>query len=251
MPIADMPGYETGHFSRVYEHVFVPAIEKAGYKPVRADEVKKTNLIVADILRRIIDAEILLCDVSGRNPNVLFELGIAQAFNKRVCLIKDDKTDRIFDIQGLRDTPYEASLRIDGVKKAVAEISDALTATSKPEEHDHISLITLLGVKAATLPSTTQLGSDASILLKAIEDVGTRVAKLEKTRTRGPTPLADGLARFYDASRGLSDAQLEELRAQADAALSLPKFGTLSPDTGITADSDTGRIFAASSNKAG
>jgi len=73
MPISDPDGYEPGHFLRVYEQVFRPACERAGVRAVRADDVRETNLIHLDVLRRLVDSPVVLCDLSGRNPNVLFE----------------------------------------------------------------------------------------------------------------------------------------------------------------------------------
>ena len=103
MPISDPEEYDTGHFRRVYDHLIVPSCEKAGFNPVRADEVKKTNHIVLDVLKKIVESEMVLCNLSSKNPNVLYELGIRQAFNLPVTIIKDKSTSRIFDIQGIRD----------------------------------------------------------------------------------------------------------------------------------------------------
>ena len=97
MPISDQDGYDKGHFNRVYEHLIKPACIKAGFKPIRADEEVKTNYIVVDIIRKILDSEMVLCDLSAKNPNVLYELGLRQAFNRKVVLIKDKKTNRIFE----------------------------------------------------------------------------------------------------------------------------------------------------------
>ena len=81
MPISDVDTYDKGHFGRVYEYIIKPACAAAGFRPTRADEVQATNYIVVDILRKILDAEMMICDLSSRNPNVLYELGIRQAFN--------------------------------------------------------------------------------------------------------------------------------------------------------------------------
>src|SRR5690606_2614334 len=116
MPISDIPEYPAGHFQRVYEHLIWPACQQAGVTPLRADEVKSTNFIVLDILQRIVQMPIAICDLSGRNPNVLYELGIRQAFNLPVVLIQDKRTDRIFDIQGIRTVSYDDNLRVDVVK---------------------------------------------------------------------------------------------------------------------------------------
>ena len=67
-----------------------------------ADDVKATNYIVIDILQRILASDLVVCDLSARNANVLYELGIRQAFDKPTVLLKNKQTDRIFDIQGLR-----------------------------------------------------------------------------------------------------------------------------------------------------
>src|SRR4051812_28416422 len=87
MPIADTPGYEPGHFGRVYEHLLKPAITAAGYRPIRADDAVKTDYIVVGIIQKIVESAMVLCDYSSRNPNVMYELGIRHAFNKPVVLI--------------------------------------------------------------------------------------------------------------------------------------------------------------------
>src|ERR1035437_305813 len=94
MPISDSEDYPTGHFRRVYDHIIDPACEQAGFKPVRADDIMTTNYIALDVIKNIIECEMALCDLSSRNPNVLYELGIRQSFNLPVTLIKDIKTKR-------------------------------------------------------------------------------------------------------------------------------------------------------------
>lgn len=84
MPISDPDGYEEGHFESVYRDIFVPAIEDAEYEPHRVDEDVSTGVIQAKILEQLINAPMAICDLSTRNPNVLFELGIRQAYDKPV-----------------------------------------------------------------------------------------------------------------------------------------------------------------------
>ena len=86
MPISDPEGYGPGHFRHVYEDIFAPACEKAGFKAVRADDVSETNLIHLDILQKLIESPMAICDLSGRNANALFELGLRESFDKPVVL---------------------------------------------------------------------------------------------------------------------------------------------------------------------
>ena len=111
MPIGATEGYEDGHFQAVYEDIIKPAIDQAGYHPLRADEVNRTNLIHLDILQKLIAAPVAICDLSTRNPNVLFELGIRQAFDKPVILIQEKGTPKIFDIAPLRYLEYGKALK--------------------------------------------------------------------------------------------------------------------------------------------
>ncbi|MBJ2250533.1 hypothetical protein JFT59_04860 [Pseudomonas sp. MF6784] len=185
MPIADMEGYEPGHFSRVYEHLIKPACFNAGFEPHRADFVDASNYIIIDILRKILDSDLVVCDLSGRNPNVLYELGVRQAFNLPTVLIKDAKTPKIFDIQGLRYTEYNDSLRIDEVEKERERIKAAITATAS-NPNDVNSMIQLLGVKSAPLPHKVELSDETNVILESLKDISVRMSRIESSRN---TPL--------------------------------------------------------------
>ncbi|MCP4989582.1 MAG: hypothetical protein GY928_27065 [Colwellia sp.] len=129
MPIAEAEGYPNGHFKHVYDNIISPACDLAGFKPVRADEVKQTNLIHLDILKQLIEAPIAICDLSNRNPNVLFELGIRQAFDKPVVLIQEKGTPKIFDIAPLRYLEYCKEMKYHDVLSIQNELKESIEAT--------------------------------------------------------------------------------------------------------------------------
>lgn len=129
MPIADTEGYSAGHFKHVYENIVAPSCLKAGFQAIRADDVKATNLIHLDILKKLIEAPIAICDLSSRNPNVLFELGIRQAFDRPVVLIQESGTPKIFDIAPLRYLEYSKDMRYHDVLRNQNELKDAIEAT--------------------------------------------------------------------------------------------------------------------------
>jgi hypothetical protein len=203
MPIADVETYDSGHFGRVYEYIIKPACMAAGFKPVRADEVQATNYIVVDILRKIIDAEMVICDLSSRNPNVLYELGIRQAFNLPVTLIRDSRTPRIFDIQGLRDIEYEEGLRIDKINIAVEILANTLKNNSQLNEGEVNSIIQLLGIKPASAP-TVEVSKDTSLLLEAISSIGERLSRLERDANQSPLERSLG-----KPGRGVPQSSIE------------------------------------------
>lgn len=148
MPISDHSDYAPGHFKRVYEYIIKPACQKAGYEAIRADDTVKTNDIVSDIIKKIIDSDMAICDMSSRNPNVFYELGLRHAFNLKTTLLKDKKTSRAFDIAGLRSVEYDENLRVDEVEKAITALADAITETEKMNSEEANSTIQLLGLSA-------------------------------------------------------------------------------------------------------
>jgi hypothetical protein len=150
MPISDQTGYDAGHFGKVYEDIFKPACAAAGFKATRADDVKQSNLIHLDILKRVVHSPMAICDLSSRNPNVLFELGLRQAFDKPTILVKDEETPDIFDIAPIRYTGYRRALRYREVLADQLAIAEGIRSTRDAvgNEHNVNSLIRLLELSA-------------------------------------------------------------------------------------------------------
>ncbi|WP_426583189.1 hypothetical protein [Mucilaginibacter sp. R-33] len=187
MPISDAEGYEIGHFKRVYEYIIKPACIAAGFTPVRADDIKKTNVIVIDILRRLLNSDMAICDLSAQNPNVLYELGIRQAFDLPVTFIKDNITNRIFDIQGFRDIEYSNSLRIDDVNNAITKLSANIIETYESKGNDVNSIIELLGISKAKVTDKIEISTDTEIILKSLNDISLRLGSLENKSLKSVT----------------------------------------------------------------
>lgn len=176
MPISDVEGYQVGHFKRVYKHLIEPSCDKAGFRPVRADDVMKTNHIILDVLRQLLKSDMAICDLSSKNPNVLYELGIRQAFNKPVTLIKDTATERIFDIQGIRDIEYDDALRVDRVEEAVGKIAETLSNTyeARQETEEINSIVKLLGIEPAKVEAK-EISTDTQLILDALKSLDNKV----------------------------------------------------------------------------
>jgi len=166
MPISDPEGYEKGHFRRVYEDIFIPAIKKAGFKPVRADDNNAANLIQLEILRKLIDCPMAICDLSNRNPNVLFELGIRQAFDKPVVLVQECNNPKIFDISSINTLDYRKERIYHHVLEDQQKICNSIIDTYKvhTEGSSTNSIVRLLSLSSpATLKDIEGIKNDPSI----------------------------------------------------------------------------------------
>jgi hypothetical protein len=140
-------GYSTDHFTEVYEDLFVPAIENAKFRAERADTTVLSRHILADLLARIEEASIVLCDLSAANPNVLFEVGWAFRADRPCVLVKDDLTQFPFDLQHSHVTTYHSSLKARLVKDDTSAISQLIKNTAG-DPGRRWSLVRSLGLDA-------------------------------------------------------------------------------------------------------
>jgi hypothetical protein len=159
MPISNQIGYEANHFQFVYEDIIIPAIRLAGMEEKRADNAKNTNLIQLDIVNSIINTPMAVCDMSAKNPNVFYELGMRQAFDKPTVLMRDEDTEAPFDISGLRYVTYSKNMSHRSVKKAIEELSQAISDTyAKRDDKSEVnSMIRLLELKSPAKLENTEV----------------------------------------------------------------------------------------------
>jgi hypothetical protein len=96
-----------GWFDTYYESIYHPAIEAAGLVPRRADDLSRPSAIVHDIWTLTKTATIVLAELSGKNPNVFYELGLAHAIARPAILITQNMDDVPFDLRALRVIVYD------------------------------------------------------------------------------------------------------------------------------------------------
>lgn len=92
-------------FSGVYTAIQGIATE-LGMTCKRADDIWIHTHIIQDVVSLISKAKVVICDLSGRNPNVFYEAGIAHAIGAEVILISQHKSDVPFDLQHIRYINY-------------------------------------------------------------------------------------------------------------------------------------------------
>jgi hypothetical protein len=176
MPFSDQDGYEPGHFGRICRDIFEPACKKAGFRPRRADSSMQTSLIHLDILNLVLDAPMALCDLSTHNSNVIFELGMRQAFDKPVVLVQEVGTKRMFDINGLRTHDYRKGRLYDEVNEDQEKIAQSLRETFEASKKGTLvnSIVRLLSIgKAASFDNVPPASQDDRFqwIMTAISDL--------------------------------------------------------------------------------
>lgn len=102
--VAVMMPFNAG-FTPVYESMKA-GVEAAGMRCLRADDIWERDHILDDVLSLIWRARVVIADLSGKNPNVFYEAGIAHTLGRDTILVAQSMDDIPFDLQGIRALRY-------------------------------------------------------------------------------------------------------------------------------------------------
>ena len=209
MPISTPEGYTENHFKQVYETIIAPAVVKAGYEPYRVDDDRICDSIIDKILRNLVECEMAVCDLSSRNPNVMYELGIRQAYGKKVVLIQDEKSQPIFGVSAINTVFYNSRRIYEDVIASQNNISEAIISTAK---EDSISLMSIANMRPATIEAQSE-NDDKQISEKLLLSILSTVRRLEQSQVMQSrklnVPITSNdyiLARYFDLQNDIDKA---------------------------------------------
>jgi len=124
----------------VFEFLISPVVKELGYNPITAAQISTPGIVTNQIIEQLVDAELVIADLTGFNPNVMYELAIRH-MTKKPCISIIKKGGTLpFDISPDRTIFYDLDLR--GVKEAIEELSKNINSihSSKFETNNPISI---------------------------------------------------------------------------------------------------------------
>lgn len=139
--------------------------------PVRADQISEPGMITTQVIQRIIDFDLIVADLSERNPNVFYELAIRHAIKKPIVQIIRKGESIPFDVAGTRTIPFDIC-DPDSIENAKTEISFQLEtiASGKSESENPISM-------TINLKSLSESGDSVK---RTLVDLVEEIAELRK-----------------------------------------------------------------------
>jgi hypothetical protein len=135
MPISSLDGCSEAHWSDVLE-ILTESIEQAGFEGNLVSNADDVGIIQKRIIQNLYDNPIVVCDVSGKNPNVMFELGMRLAFDKPTIIVKDDRTTYSFDTSPIEHLEYPRDLRFSRIVDFKQKLSEKIKATHEKASSD-------------------------------------------------------------------------------------------------------------------
>ena len=131
--------------------------------------------------------------MSNRNPNVLYELGLRQAYDKPVVLIQDDKTEKIFDVSGISTVFYNSSRLYEDVIAARKNIKNAIISTRNDKMN------TLVRIVKAKTPDLSQIDLTQDDRIKVVLDgIYNEIRLVNSNRNKGVIHSDNSINIAYD-----------------------------------------------------
>lgn len=130
--------YSTGRtldLDKTYKNIIQPAVESSGYQCVRADEIQEAGLIDKSMYALLMQADLVVADISTFNPNAIYELGIRHAVRPySTIVIKEEEGKIPFDLDHTRIFKYKhlgEDIGADEAQRCQQELAETIENVTK------------------------------------------------------------------------------------------------------------------------
>ncbi|WP_162875532.1 hypothetical protein [Sphingomonas crusticola] len=186
MPIAGIDDeYSEEHWRRVRK-ILQRAIERAGLRSQLVWENAEIDVIQSAILQNLYENDVVVCDVSALNPNVMLEAGLRLSTKRPTIIVTDRVQKPPFDISTIGYIEYQRNLEYNSIEDFIEKLSKKIkSVTVAAEAGNYQSFVEQFRFETVT-PATVTLTSDEYIKDR-IDELTAAVARIERSQ-RAPSP---------------------------------------------------------------
>ena len=190
---------------QILKHIISSSVEQLGYTIIRADKISEPGIITTQIIEHIVDADLVIADLTDKNPNVFYELAIRHAIRKPlVQMIKKGEVIP-FDVAATRIIQFDLQ-SLDSVAAAKEEIISQVKSLEAGKSEIHNPISVSLDLKVLKESGNIEERSLADIV-EAVSDLRLVVTSMDKA-----TPSA----KFLDEIKLMLDALPSKLENRLD-----------------------------------
>ena len=205
---------------QVLKHIITPAARECDYEAIRADQISEPGLITSQVIQHVVEDPLVIADLTGRNPNVFYELALRHALKKPVVQIIHATESIPFDVAASR-TIHVDHHDLDSAARAKEEIVKQIRSVERnPSEVD--TPISVAIELQSLRQSDNPLEKSNAEIITMLQDLRSAVVELrEERRSRIHPGMVEEiymmLQRFdaifdWEEGKAPTPEQLEEMR---------------------------------------
>lgn len=215
------------HINGVIQSVIRPVLKDYGFSDVRAaHEISDPGSINNQLVNRIIDDDLVIANLTGKNPNVMYELCLRHAVAKPVIHICEEGTNLPFDIKGERTIFYTNDMY--GSEELKTELIKALNGINYDKEYKDNPIYSAIQIGNILKMGDNEKIDASSLILREIQRLSQEIASANKNDYKARTSTSKNILfdieaqkKFIIKARNYSDDQfdffLDELFNMADS----------------------------------
>ena len=171
---------------KVLKHIIRPSVANCGYVAQRADEISDPGIITTQVIDRILTDQLVIADLSERNPNVYYELALRHATGLPLIQLIDSNETIPFDVAQMRTIPfdYRDLDSVESAKEAIANQINSLEKTNGRGSNPLSISIDLKGLATGSQPGQNVFGElteKITIISRELREQTDRLAAITDT----------------------------------------------------------------------
>lgn len=219
---------------KLLKYIIGPALERCGYaKPKRADHITQPGIIVAQIFKELWEADLVVADLTGHNPNVFYELAVRHMAKKPFVQMIHKGEKLPFDIAANRTVFFDFDV------EESTRATDELESMIKSGEKEPSSSETPLSFAIDTLPlgktgKSTESGlADALFMLQSLQGMVSETLEITRSEAdkRKKVDRLDAFFPLFEDLLPLLPAFQQAIRNARASQTPLVGLTTAQPET--------------------
>jgi hypothetical protein len=178
-PIGDENTLTRRRADQILKYVIEPAVAKFGYDTTRADQIARPGLITSQIIEHLIEDELVIADISERNPNVFYELAIRHTIKKPFIQIKEAADTIPFDVTGMRTIDVDFRF-IDSMQRCRDDIIKQIETIEKDPSKIESPITFTMNLMSLTKNSDAQ-SKVISDLVSQVQSLRSEIEKMQNS----------------------------------------------------------------------
>ena len=201
---------------QVFKYIIEPVCQKCDFKAIRVDQLNQSDSITQTIIDQLAQAELVVADITGHNPNAFYEMGYRACTGKPMIHLKQKDEAIPFDIANIRTFEYDLT-DLDSVASTKGRLAQTIKSFNIQDSSN------LQNGEIAESTSNNSPDTDASQLLPVLYTIQDQITQLKEEIHNKDTETIQTIIRASQPSLPAEDANTAIMKALLPELIKDPK----------------------------